>query len=61
MLNKNDYMTMTEAAAALEVSRQWMYQRVKNGTAPAHIRLGGRTIFERAAVEAEKHNRGRRK
>lgn len=57
MLNKNDYMTMTEAAVALGVSRQWMYQRVKNGTAPANIQLGGRTIFERAAVEAEKAKR----
>ncbi len=51
MLNDKDYMTLIETAAAMNVSRQWLYQLLKSGNAPAHIRLGGRTLFERASVQ----------
>lgn len=51
MLNDKDYMPLMEAASALGVSRQVLYKRLKNGSAPAHIRLGDRTFFERADVE----------
>ncbi|MDY3551434.1 helix-turn-helix domain-containing protein [Gemmata sp. JC717] len=53
MLNEQDYMTVYETAEALSISRQALYKRLKNGTAPAHIRVGDRTFFERADVEQQ--------
>ncbi len=58
MLNDNDYMTLVDAAKALNISRQWLYTRVVNGTAPAHITIGKRKFFERSAVESEAYAGG---
>lgn len=54
MLNDKDFMTVYETAAALSISRQALYNRLKNNTAPNHIRVGDRTFFERADVERHK-------
>jgi len=59
MLNNQEYLTIVEAAAVLGVSRQVVHKRLRNGTAPAHIRLGDRTFFERGAVEAEAKRKGK--
>lgn len=50
-LNIDDFLTVQEAAEMLGVSRQTIYNRIKAGTAPAHVRLGDRLFFERADVE----------
>lgn len=51
MLNDNNFMSVTDAAEALGISRQWLHKLVKAGKAPAHIQVAGRTIFDRADVE----------
>lgn len=53
----NDLLTVYETAAALGVSRQVLYKRLRRGVAPAHVRIGDRTYFERASV-AEHKQRG---
>ncbi len=56
MLKDNEFMSLLDAANALGITRQGLWARVRKGTAPAHVTVGGRTIFERADVERQTKN-----
>jgi excisionase family DNA binding protein len=57
-MDANDYMTVAEAAKALQITRAGAYWRIENGTLPA-AQFHGRMLVPRSAVEQETHPKPR--
>jgi predicted DNA-binding transcriptional regulator AlpA len=53
-LDINDLLTIGEVAALKEVSRRTVHSWIERGIAPASIRIGDRTFFDRTAAESFK-------
>lgn len=43
--SKSAFLTPEEMAAKLRISIRKLQQMMKDGTAPKHVKLGGRTLF----------------
>ena len=39
------FLTPEDMAAKLRISLRKLHQMMKDGTAPKHVKLGGRTVF----------------
>jgi excisionase family DNA binding protein len=58
--NIKNLITVKQAAVILNVSRQTIYNQIKQGTAPGHERVAGKLLFHKDAVLQRKRQNTRK-